>query len=261
VKPLACSPLIEAGSFFAAIGVTAGELMTAGGNLTLGVRSFVQDSELAAPSVDIRPGAVIDVSGGWVRYDAGIVKTSRLRTADGRIVDIGDADPNDNFVAVVDTVTASQDRFGFAQGFINQSAEEPDFEPSYTEGRDAGSLTIKASTTSLGATIFGDAFAGTLQVADGREASKAATIDRDARTLQTAPTELPSGALLKITALGSGTNTLAGGADIIVFDGRGAAPARPLRAMRLPSSEVMIEPLSPGVLSRIEVVEPPYMAP
>ena len=40
-----------------------------------------------------------------------------------------------------------------------------------------------------------------------------------------------------------------------------AAAPRPWRAMRLPSREVMIEPDSPGVLSRIEVVEEPYMAP
>ena len=40
-----------------------------------------------------------------------------------------------------------------------------------------------------------------------------------------------------------------------------AAPARPPRAILLPSSAVTMVALSPGVLSRIEVVEPPYMAP
>ena len=40
-----------------------------------------------------------------------------------------------------------------------------------------------------------------------------------------------------------------------------AAPARPLLAILLPSMAVTIDPASPGVLSRIEVVEPPYMAP
>ena len=40
-----------------------------------------------------------------------------------------------------------------------------------------------------------------------------------------------------------------------------AAPARPLLAILKPSSAVTIEPVSPGVLSRIEVVEPPYIAP
>ena len=40
-----------------------------------------------------------------------------------------------------------------------------------------------------------------------------------------------------------------------------AAPARPLRAILLPSRAVTIVALSPGVLSRIDVVEPPYIAP
>ena len=40
-----------------------------------------------------------------------------------------------------------------------------------------------------------------------------------------------------------------------------AAPARPCLAILLPSSAVTIDPASPGVLSRMEVVEPPYIAP
>jgi hypothetical protein len=40
-----------------------------------------------------------------------------------------------------------------------------------------------------------------------------------------------------------------------------AGPPLPARAILLPSSAVTIEALSPGVLSRIEVVEPPYMPP
>ena len=40
-----------------------------------------------------------------------------------------------------------------------------------------------------------------------------------------------------------------------------AAPALPERAILLPSMLVITEPDSPGAFSRIEVVEPPYMAP
>jgi hypothetical protein len=40
-----------------------------------------------------------------------------------------------------------------------------------------------------------------------------------------------------------------------------AAPARPLLAILLPSMAVTMVAVSPGVFSRIEVVEPPYMAP
>ncbi len=40
-----------------------------------------------------------------------------------------------------------------------------------------------------------------------------------------------------------------------------AAPARPLLAILLPSMAVTMLAVSPGVFSRIDVVEPPYMAP
>jgi hypothetical protein len=40
-----------------------------------------------------------------------------------------------------------------------------------------------------------------------------------------------------------------------------AAPARPFFAILKPSSVVAIDPDSPGVFSRIAVVEPPYMPP
>ena len=40
-----------------------------------------------------------------------------------------------------------------------------------------------------------------------------------------------------------------------------AAPARPFLAILLPSIAVTMLAVSPGVFSKIEVVEPPYMAP
>jgi hypothetical protein len=40
-----------------------------------------------------------------------------------------------------------------------------------------------------------------------------------------------------------------------------AAPPRPAFAIWCPSIAVMIVALSPGVLSRIDVVDPPYIAP
>ena len=40
-----------------------------------------------------------------------------------------------------------------------------------------------------------------------------------------------------------------------------AAPARPLRAIWWPSRQVTTDVASPGILTRIDVVEPPYCAP
>ena len=49
--------------------------------------------------------------------------------------------------------------------------------------------------------------------------------------------------------------------DEVATDVARAAAARPLRAILLPSSAETIEALSPGVFSRIAVVDPPYMPP
>ncbi len=226
------SPLIEAGSAVAQIGATAAELMTGGGTLTLGARNAVQGSTIPAGAVTVRAGATLDVSGGWVRYAGGIVQTSRLQTADGRIVEIGRADPNDNFVALVDPISVTQDRFGITDSFGNPLATDPDFQLGYIEGHDAGALVIKASTNVLSGAIYGQAFAGTQQIARAREASAAATIQADTRLLQSTPLELPSGALFKIQALAQGIGTLSGGADIIVYHG-GAAPVRTASTIQL----------------------------
>ena len=40
-----------------------------------------------------------------------------------------------------------------------------------------------------------------------------------------------------------------------------AAPARPCLAISWPSRQVTIEAASPGMFTRIDVVEPPYCAP
>jgi len=225
------SPLIEAGSAVAQIGVTAAELMTPGGTLTLSAGNIIQGTVPVAGvqplgTITVRPNVTLDISGGWVRFADGVVQTSRLRTADGRLVEIGRADPNDNFVAVVDPISASQERFGVTDTFGNPLATDPDFQTGYLEGRDAGALILKAATDSFAGTVFGQAFAGTQQIARASEGSVAGTIGGDTRTLQATPLQLPTGGLFKVQAYAGGLSALGGGADIVVYNGNAAAPAR-----------------------------------
>jgi filamentous hemagglutinin family protein len=227
------SPLIEAASYYAQVGVTASELMTRGGSVTIGVRGLTTgvSDPLAAPSVNLAEGASIDFSGGWVRYEDGFVQTSRLLTADGRVVDIGNADPNDNFVGVVSGFTETQARFGVSRTFANPLVQGNGFELGYTEGRDAGRLTIKASTETIAADIHGESFPGTRQIADARPGSAASRTYGDIRGLQASLTELPSGGLLQIQALtrqaqsDDGRSTTGGG-DIVVYHEGTTAPER-----------------------------------
>ena len=70
---------IEAKSFAEQVGVTVQELMTRGGNVSLGVQSYAPGTDVTlAPDITIKTGATIDMSGGWVTYQGGFVQTSQL---------------------------------------------------------------------------------------------------------------------------------------------------------------------------------------
>ena len=213
------SPLIEAGSLASQIGVTAAELMTKGGNVAMGVNLVTQQTTAAAaPRINIASGATIDFGGGWVHYDAGVVRTSNLLTADGRIVNIGDADPNDIFVGVADGYTSYQPRFGESETFTDPLLLGGRLEAAYDEGRDAGTLVVSGSAITVNGSFFGDAFAGARQLAGARPGSVAGTVSQDPRRLQRTAQDLPSGGYLRIGSL-TGASGVGLGGDISVYAG------------------------------------------
>jgi filamentous hemagglutinin family protein len=215
------SPLIEAGSAASQIAVSAAELMTKGGNITLDVAVLEVAAPLATtPKITIARDAVLDFEGGWVRYSDGIVRTSRLLTSDGRIVDIGQANPNDDFVAIGDGFTDVQAKFGISRTYTNTILQGGRFEYGYDEGRDAGSLIISASTAILDGNFRGSAFAGSRQIQNGALPSGANSISGDLRKLQAGSGEIPSGGYLRIGAFGKTALT----GDIVIGNAQTVAP-------------------------------------
>src|SRR5262249_30054533 len=146
--------------------VSAAELMTKGGNVTLGVASFAGSDPVLAPDIVVKHGAEIDIAGGWVRYQAGLVRETRLLDSSGHVVAISEANPNDYFVAVVEGFTHDQPRWGVSQTYASPILTGAHYVGEYTEGRDAGSLTLKGSAIVLDGTVHADAFAGPRQLAD-----------------------------------------------------------------------------------------------
>lgn len=197
------SPLIEAASIAGQIPATAAEFMTRGGTVNLatsGVVDYTKVNLANASSVHIAGGATIDFSGGWVNYAAGTVKTSKLITNDGRIVDISRADPNDVYVGVAEGFNALQPRFGVLQTFLNPATETHRYDQSYDEGRDAGALTIGAAAVSIDGGLIGNSFAGARQINLGTRPGLVSSTG--GRSLQRSAYELPSGGALSITAFG-----------------------------------------------------------
>uniref|UniRef100_B0T7Q0 Filamentous haemagglutinin family outer membrane protein n=1 Tax=Caulobacter sp. (strain K31) TaxID=366602 RepID=B0T7Q0_CAUSK len=219
------SPLISAESYAQQVGVTASELLTKGGAVTLGVPSASPTAGVVtqAPDVIVKRGATIDISGGWRTFEAGRVRTTRLIDANGGIVDIGYADPNATYVGVYEGFVDVQPRFGVTRTYVSPILDGGDFVPSYTEGTDAGSLTIKSSQPLFEGTLYADAFPGLAQKQAGQVGTAKPVLYGDRRRLQAVSSQLPSGGLLSIQELGLSPNGVTGGGDIRIIDG--AMPA------------------------------------
>ncbi|MBV9062305.1 MAG: filamentous hemagglutinin N-terminal domain-containing protein, partial [Alphaproteobacteria bacterium] len=214
------SPLIDAASYAQQVGISVKELMTSAGNVTLGVKSYAQGSDQSqAPDITVKSGATIDISGGWVRYEGGFVQSTQLITRSGEIVDISQADPNGDYVGIYQGYMQVQPRWGVSQSWGSPLLLGTHYESEYTEGHDAGSLTLKGSSIVLDGTVFGSAYAGSRQIAYAQLGSKQSSIFGDDRLLQGASSQMPSGGLLFVQALaengGSSTN-LTGGGDISI---------------------------------------------
>lgn len=120
------TPLLNTDGAAAALQRSAAERQSTGGSITL----------RSEGAVVIEEGALVDVSGGRVTYTAGEVRTSRLQQANGQVVGIANADPDQTYVRMVDDAVVR--------------------EAGYVEGKDAGTLTVEGR----GITLSGDVAAG-----------------------------------------------------------------------------------------------------
>lgn len=205
------SPLIEAGSYYQQVGVTAAELMTRGGNVVVGT-SVSRSPEQVSRAV-VEKGAVVDLSGGWVRYQAGTVRTTKLIAANGRVVDIGAADPGAEYVGIHQGFTVAHPRWGKVETYSSPFVSGSRYVGEYTEGRDAGTLTVKAPAAVLEATLLGQAFAGARQIAGGVAGTGGPATYGDLRATQAAASQLPAGGMLFLQALGMDAATSIIGVD------------------------------------------------
>ncbi|SEH66038.1 filamentous haemagglutinin family protein [Magnetospirillum fulvum] len=219
------SPLISAAAYYEAVGVSAAQLMTKGGTVILGtggVTTASTASPATAASVTVNKGALIDVSGGWVTYQAGQIKTSQLLTTDGRVVDIGTASLSDSYLSVYTGASITHGRWGVVEtwktitkGLTGRTTA------SYREGSDAGTITIKTALAVIEGSISAAAYAGEQQLAKGTAGTATSSVYGDLRALQAARSERPSDGMLFLQLVGdadadSGAIVGAGGSDIVV---------------------------------------------
>ncbi len=136
-----------------------------------GIQRGIQEKSAAAGSVTlysegdavVRPGAVIDVSGGSWRYASGLVNTTRV-VSGGKVYDIGEAPADRVYDAFASQYTVTDGRWGqTATRRVPGRLVE-----GYDVGKNAGSVTITAHAIALDGTLQGQSTTGFYQRESGR---------------------------------------------------------------------------------------------
>lgn len=149
------SPILDAAGYAGTIPRTIDELLTVGGSILVpspGIATFVQ-----------RQGAVIDVSGGSIDYLGAAIKTTQLLGANGRIYDIGSADPTVAYVGIAGRFTDDHSQWNATKVYTNPLIGQGFYEPAYTTGANAGSVNIQATTPVLDGSIVASTVVGRRQ--------------------------------------------------------------------------------------------------
>ena len=109
----------------------------------------------------INEGANIDISGGSVKYQDGYINTTKLINDYGRIVDINAANPNEHYAGIYGSVKEEHKKWGVTTTW--STGGKGQFETGYTEGKDAGAISIKSPLLSWNGKLSAGTTIGELQ--------------------------------------------------------------------------------------------------
>lgn len=193
------TPLADASGEVNAVGRSIRQLMTSGGAVTLSTDIGSSGIVTSGQRVTTSGGSVINVAGGQVTFQGGWVPTTRLIGIDGRLYSMENANPNMAYAGVAGQFTLDHSRWGVKEVWSMQT-----YSPGYTEGHDAGGVSIATVTQQLGGTMYFGSMAGQRQIAQG--AAPSDTTDRTSgeavarlAALQARGDQLPSQGYLSIT--------------------------------------------------------------
>lgn len=160
---------------------TAGGFLEVGGylgNMEHGIGDWTAVGgtiAMAAREVVAEQGAVFDVSGGSLDYQAGWVRSSRVLGSDGKLYDIGQLPAGVAVVSYGNAFTRKHERWGeaYTEVFSHplfSSRSYARWEDGYSVGRDAGRLILSAPTVLMEGEVVAEVINGEWQTkgrADG----------------------------------------------------------------------------------------------
>ncbi len=170
------------------------QLLTKGGSLSIGGGSGSAFTDALTAS-----GSVVNVSGGWIQYAGSTISTTRLVGSDGRLYDIGSANP---FIVnrIANGFAVDHPHWNVTEIYNNALGGKGYYKPGYIDGVSAGGLAVNAVNPILQGDIVGDIVTGLHQL----QLSQTGTGTNGA---QATPDQLPSGAALTINLKASDGNS------------------------------------------------------
>lgn len=169
------SPLLNASGYVGLIPQSIDQILTAGGSFTSSAKNVVQ-----------MPGSSINVSGGYVQYTGGVITTTRLLGSNGRLYDIGSADPNLSYT-IYTGFAVDHSRWGLTEIYAGLAGSGAHYERSYVAGANGGAINVTAQAPILAGDVVANVIAGSRQRALAGSSNVAAA------------DKMPSGASLSLT--------------------------------------------------------------
>lgn len=188
------SPLFSAtgAGYLGNVPRTIDQLLTKGGSLRFGGGNYGNFGDVLQQS-----GSLIDISGGLITYSGATINTTKLVGADGRIYDIGSANPSIGYLGVPEFIV-SHPHWGVSDIYLNPLISRGYYQPGYTDGISAGSLSVTALYPVFEGTLLG-------ATATGARQAVLAQSDTGPGGTQATPDQLPVGGALSITTIGDPT--------------------------------------------------------
>jgi filamentous hemagglutinin family protein len=144
---------LEVSGYLNTTGHTIGEWTALGGTITFATGG---NGAVVAQS-----GAVFNIDGGSIQYQAGLVDQSYLLGENGRVYNVNTAPAYITYAGVYNGFAVDHAAWGVTQTYGNVLSDPSAIEePGYTVGRDAGTLTLDSPTTVFDATIDAGAVNG-----------------------------------------------------------------------------------------------------
>ena len=120
--------------------------------------------------VVVQQGVSINVSGGKTVYDGGVLQTTQLIGANGKLYDIGSASPLLTYTGVLNpTFTQTFNKWGVQDVVATPGLSH--YEAGYVQGANAGNLTFAAPSMVLNGTLIGHVDNGPFQRTDATRLS------------------------------------------------------------------------------------------